>query len=228
MKFERSVITEPVVKEEVVNQTQKVEVEPVTAVTEPVPMPNVTVNETESVNAEADIKIQENSMGEFANKFAIPEFEQTIFLVDPVEDKSAETVDKVAQPVDDTVVEPEGECSLDLGEEIATVPDTTAQTDVAVSEIANGTDTILVDVKEEIIPEEVPTAAEPTVEIVEEVKENIVEEPVVESQPAVAETWGKFVDNVIIPTFMTVADKIKDYIKDVIAKDLKDIDFTDK
>lgn len=228
MKFERSVITEPVVKEEVVNQTQKVELEPVTAVTEPVPMPNVTVNETESVNAEADIKIEENSMGEFANKFAIPEFEQTIFLVDPVENKSAETVDKVAQPVDDTVVEPEGECSLDLGDEIATVPDTTAQTDVAVSEIANGTDTILVDVKEEIIPEEVQTVVEPTVEIVEEVKENIVEEPVVESQPAVSETWGKFVDNVIIPTFMTVADKIKDYIKDVIAKDLKDIDFTDK
>lgn len=81
-----------------------------------------------------------------------------------------------------------------------------------------------------VLGDEIPTQPTTAVEgehTVEDEREGSTESaiPRGEAQGVFADVWGKFVDNVIVPTLITCLDKVvsktKDYILNVVAPDLK-------
>lgn len=120
--------------------------------------------------------------------------------------------------VREVVEEPVAEGSSAEVEENATEPATTLDTvdvgGVSVMESEDLADAI----PEEAIEEETEESTEPIE--ADTTDENHTEEKEFELS---GETWDKFVDNVIIPTLTTCMEKTIDYIKVVLAKDLKDV-----
>lgn len=221
MQFIRNVNEEPAKVNEEVKPTPVVE-----------PISEVKVEEVVATELVNDVKIIDEKV---EDKFAIPAYEQTTFVHNQVVETPNITAQDVSESVGDTATQDVGVCSCGSGDEVETVGVTTAQTEGEQLKFDLSNKTILVDSKEEIVPEVVEKVEEPTVEIVEEVKENIVstEEKVGEninqvSNEVLGETWNKFVDSVIVPTLTSCMEKIKNYIEDVVANDLKKIDPTNK
>lgn len=208
MQFIRNVNEEPVKVNEEVKPSPVVE-----------PVNEIKVEEAVAVEPSnstviVDEKVEDN--------FEIPVFEQTTFVHNQVAEIPNITAQEVSEPVVENLVETEVECLHDSEVDVATEGVTTAKTDGEQLKFDLNTDPISVVPETEIIQDVAEKVETPTVEIVEEVKED--NEP--KSNKILNETWNKFVDAVVVPTLTSCMEKIKNYIEDEVAKDLKKIDPT--
>lgn len=221
MQFIRNVNEEPAKVNEEVKPTPVVE-----------PVSEIKVEEVVATEPVNDVKIIDKKV---EDKFAIPAYEQTTFVHNQLVETPNITTQDVSESVGDTATQDVDVCSCGSGDEVETVGVTTAQTEGEQLKFDLSNETILVDSKEEIASEITKKVEEPIIEIVGEGTEYIgaTEEKVVEntnqvSNEVLGETWNKFVDSVIVPTLTSCMEKIKNYIEDVVANDLKKIDPTNK
>lgn len=217
MQFIRNVNGEPAKVNEEVTPTPVVE-----------PISEVKVEEVVATEPVNDVKIVDKKV---EDKFAIPVYEQTTFVHNQVIETPNITAQDVSESVGDTATQDVGVCLCGSGDEVETVGVTTAQTEGEQLKFDLSNETILVDSKEEIVPEVVEKVEEPAIEIVGDSIKYVGitgEDTNQVSNEVLGEIWNKFVDSVIVPTLTSCMEKIKNYIEDVVANDLKKIDPTNK